>query len=269
MCWTRSPGAKPSALLSTTSPIAPPSIGSPSCERRNIAFHVVHPAAHVGVDRQPAVAHADHAVAERRQRDLLQLEIVGGRHALAGGSSDARRGPYLFLLLLAHSGRRGSKKDPAAKGTRRRVQSASARREAQPSTALAVGALEAAIEHARAHLALVLALEQGAAAAFVAPALAAPASAEQSRITRSPSTLVDVRAAQRMVDAAAFGVGLGQDEAVAGRAVDGADMLVVAADHFHMLADLAEQAALLSAGVRASRRNRPRTATDVSRRYSS
>ncbi len=30
MCWTRSPGAKPSALLSTTSPIAPPSIGSPT-----------------------------------------------------------------------------------------------------------------------------------------------------------------------------------------------------------------------------------------------
>ena len=30
MCWTKSPGAKPSALLSTTSPTAPPSIGSPS-----------------------------------------------------------------------------------------------------------------------------------------------------------------------------------------------------------------------------------------------
>ena len=36
-------------------------------ERRDVAFHVVHPAAHVGVDRQPAVADPDHAVAERRE----------------------------------------------------------------------------------------------------------------------------------------------------------------------------------------------------------
>ena len=48
-----------------------------------------------------------------------------------------------------------------------------------------------------------------------------------------------------MVDSAAFRVRLGQDDAVAGGPVDGADMLVVAADDFHMLADLAEQAALL------------------------
>src|SRR5690349_5275921 len=43
--------------------------------------------------------------------------------------------------------------------------------EAQPSTALAVGAFEAAIESAWAHLALILPLEQRAAAALVAPAV--------------------------------------------------------------------------------------------------
>src|SRR4029077_20557751 len=48
-----------------------------------------------------------------------------------------------------------------------------------------------------------------------------------------------------MMDPAAFGVGLGQDDAVAGDLVDGADMFVVAADNFHMFADGAEQAALL------------------------
>ena len=50
-----------------------------------------------------------------------------------------------------------------------------------------------------------------------------------------------------MMRAAAVRVGLGQDDAVAGDLVDGADMLLVVADDFHMLADLAEQAALLHA----------------------
>ena len=46
-----------------------------------------------------------------------------------------------------------------------------------------------------------------------------------------------------MMHAAASG-SLGQDDAVAGDPVDRADMLVVAADDFHMLADLAEHPAL-------------------------
>src|SRR5690348_6079508 len=48
-------------------------------ERRDVAFDVPHPPAHVRVDRKPAVAHSDHPLAERRKIDLLQLEIVGGR----------------------------------------------------------------------------------------------------------------------------------------------------------------------------------------------
>ena len=98
----------------------------------------------------------------------------------------------------------------------------------------------------RAGLALVLALEQGAVAALVAPLLRA-SSAVMSRTTLSPSTRSIGGAHQRMMDAAAVGIALGQDQAVAGDAVDGADMLAVAADDFHMLADLAEQLALAPA----------------------
>ena len=47
-------------------------------ERRHIAFDVVHAAAHVGVDRQPAVADPDHPVAERRLFKFLEVEVVGG-----------------------------------------------------------------------------------------------------------------------------------------------------------------------------------------------
>src|SRR4051812_26596449 len=50
-----------------------------------------------------------------------------------------------------------------------------------------------------------------------------------------------------MVDAAAVGVGPGEDDAVARGAVDGTDMLVVVADDFHMLANSAEHPALLAA----------------------
>src|SRR4051812_42928853 len=48
-----------------------------------------------------------------------------------------------------------------------------------------------------------------------------------------------------MVNATAFRVRLGEDDPIPGDAVDRADVLVIAADDFHMLADLAEQAALL------------------------
>ena len=87
-------------------------------------------------------------------------------------------------------------------------------------------------------------------------------SAEQSRITRSPSTRSMSRAADRMVDAAAFRIRLGQDDPVAGDLVDRADMLVVVADDFHMLADLAEQAALLRRAVAPAREVVSRTSTD-------
>src|SRR5439155_20991652 len=45
-------------------------------ERRDVAFHVVHPPAHVRIDREPKIADANHAVGERWERDLTQLEIV-------------------------------------------------------------------------------------------------------------------------------------------------------------------------------------------------
>src|SRR4051794_37780303 len=96
---------------------------------------------------------------------------------------------------------------------------------------LAVGAFEAPIEHARADFALVLALEQSAVAALVAPTLARLL----GRAVKDHPVVfdaVDVGAAQGVVRAAAFRVALGQDDPVAGDAVDGADMLVIIADDF-------------------------------------
>src|SRR6185295_6528433 len=111
---------------------------------------------------------------------------------------------------------------------------------------LAVGALEAAIEHARAHLALVFTFKQRSAAAFVAPALLRlfGRAVEDHAISLNP---VDVRATQRMMSAAAFRIGFGEDDAVGNRTVDCADMLVVTADDLHLLANLVEQPALLLA----------------------
>src|SRR3954462_13405047 len=123
--------------------------------------------------------------------------------------------------------------------------SASGTPEAQLATAsAAVGAFKAAIEHARAHLARILALEQSPVAAFVAPALLGlfGRATEEHAIAFDA---VDVGTAERMVRPAAFRVRLGQDDPVTGCLVDRADMLFVASDDFHMLADLPEKAALL------------------------
>src|SRR5207237_4105513 len=50
-------------------------------KRRNVAFHVVHPSAHVRGDRRPQVLDAQLAVFDPRQVDLPKLEILEGRHA--------------------------------------------------------------------------------------------------------------------------------------------------------------------------------------------
>ena len=102
MCWTRSPGAKPSALLSTTSPIAPPSIGSPTWNGWDVAFHVVHSAAHVGIDRQPLVADPDLAVAERRKIDLLAARNCRGSACRFGRL--LRCQARAIVVLLSNSG---------------------------------------------------------------------------------------------------------------------------------------------------------------------
>src|SRR5690242_20192719 len=52
-----------------------------------------------------------------------------------------------------------------------------------------------------------------------------------------------------MVHAAAFRIGLGEDDPVASGSVDRANMFIVTADDLHMLADLAEQPALLLAAL--------------------
>src|SRR5947208_14729183 len=109
---------------------------------------------------------------------------------------------------------------------------------------LAIGAFETSTERARAHLALILALEQRAFAALVAPAVPCLLSPEVEHHAVAFHS-VDIRAAQRMVDAAALRIRLGQNDPVAGDAIDGTDMLIVAADDFHLLADLVEQSALL------------------------
>src|SRR3954467_2509379 len=104
------------------------------------------------------------------------------------------------------------------------------RREAQLSIASAIGASKTPIEHARAHLALVLAFEQRAASVLVAPAM--------PRLVRRAVedhavvfNAIDVRAAQRVMSSTAFRVRLGEDEPVDDDPVDRADWLPVAADH--------------------------------------
>src|SRR5262249_61540195 len=104
---------------------------------------------------------------------------------------------------------------------------------------LAIGAVEASIEGARAHLALVVPFEQGAVAALVAP----PALRLAGRTIEDHAVAldaVDIRAAQRVVDAAALRVGLGQYDPVASGLVDRSNMIAVFPDDFHMLADLAQ-----------------------------
>ena len=115
--------------------------------------------------------------------------------------------------------------------------------EAQLAIASAIGALEALVEVVRARFALVFTLEQCSALTFVAPALASLVgrAVENDLVTFDP---VNFRTAERMMHAPAFGVRLGEDDAVASDLVDGADMFVVATDHFHVLTDMAKQAAL-------------------------
>ena len=170
----------------------------------------------------------------------------------------------IVVLLSAPPHRRSGehKKDPAVKGTHRRVWVSLRWRGGSAPTALAVGALEAAIEDPRAHFALVLALEQGAAAALVAPALRA-CSAEQSRITRSPSTRSMSEQLSEWCTPPLSGSDLVRMMRSPATLSTVPTCCVVAADDFHMLADLAEHAALLHAAARASCRNRFRTATDA------
>src|SRR4030095_14276417 len=90
----------------------------------------------------------------------------------------------------------------------------------------------------------VLALEQGPLAALVAPALLGllGGQVEEHLVVLNP---IDRRAHQRVMRAAAFRIALGEDEPVACGAVDGADMLAVAADDLHMLADVAQHLPLV------------------------
>ena len=56
--------------------------GPAQLEGRDIALHVVHAAAHVGIDGHPGVADLDLSCARRRQVNGGELEVGGGRQAL-------------------------------------------------------------------------------------------------------------------------------------------------------------------------------------------
>ena len=51
-------------------------------EWRDVTLHVVHPPAHIGVDRQIAVADLDHAFGHRGQRVILYREVLHHGHAV-------------------------------------------------------------------------------------------------------------------------------------------------------------------------------------------
>ena len=67
-------------------------------ERGDVALHVVHPPAHVRIDREPMVADMHHAVAERRKRNVLQLEILSRGKPLRTAHQVPGTG-HLHLLL--------------------------------------------------------------------------------------------------------------------------------------------------------------------------
>ena len=91
-CCTHAPSGQRSLREAMTCPTAPPRIGSPERERRHVRLGVVHPAAHVRVDRDIGVANEDLAVAGIRELDLRELEIRSGRRpARASGEPDLPR----------------------------------------------------------------------------------------------------------------------------------------------------------------------------------
>ncbi len=75
-------------------------------ERRNIAFHVVHPAAHVGIDREPAIGDVNHPVAKLGKLKGLQLEIRGCRQAFRSPHEMPGTGHDGFLPNCVRSGPR-------------------------------------------------------------------------------------------------------------------------------------------------------------------
>src|SRR4029453_3881811 len=220
-----------------------------SSSRRSFARACRDPPTATGCGRGPCRGRSPAARRPSAQNCL-------GSAAPAGGSSNARRGPW--ENLHRHPGLDpGSACLPAPSKKRRRIprqaREDGPRQMKKPGRVLRgrasspqghlVGAGEAPAEDARACFALVLALEQGALAALVAPALLGLLG---GHVEDDPVTLdlLDRRAHQGMMRAAALGIALGQDQPVAGGGVDRADMLAVAADDFHMLADLAQHLTL-------------------------
>ncbi len=75
-------------------------------ERRHVRAHVVHPAAHVRVDRDERVANEELAVHGVGQLDLGELEVRRNRHTLrTGGKPDLAR-PQRHRWILRSSQRR-------------------------------------------------------------------------------------------------------------------------------------------------------------------
>src|SRR4051812_21098364 len=105
--------------------------------------------------------------------------------------------PFVSASGGLRTGRTG-KKDPAAQGKTPPGLYQPPLVGGSASYRLAVGALKTAIEHSRAHLALIFALEQRTIAVFVAP----PAARLVRRAVEDHSSIldpVDVRAADRMM----------------------------------------------------------------------
>ncbi len=76
----------------STCPTAPPVSASPSCERRHVRLDVVHPAAHVRVDRDERVPDQHLPVAGIRHVDLDEREVARLRAPRGAGRPDGSRG---------------------------------------------------------------------------------------------------------------------------------------------------------------------------------
>ena len=80
-------------------------------EGGDVGLHVVHPTAHVGVERHDDIAHEDLTVGELRQVDGLEAEVVGARRALGargeddltGGGGQLGHGPQSWTTVTVTS----------------------------------------------------------------------------------------------------------------------------------------------------------------------
>ncbi len=73
-------------------------------KRRNVRFHVVHPPAHIGIDRQPAIGNADVAILQSGGGHFDQRKIGCDGHAVRAGVQSPGAGHRGHPLMIFEGG---------------------------------------------------------------------------------------------------------------------------------------------------------------------